>query len=72
MSFIHQSNKLDSHEQHYSGMKRMLTKFSVDNESNKPKLKCEIVLKKINEIEKEKLKLHESRILQLEKNERST
>ena len=56
MSFVQQSNKLDKHDEHYKGMKRMLNRFSIDHESNKTKLKCEIVLKKITEIEKEKLK----------------
>jgi hypothetical protein len=40
MSFIQQSNRFDEHGQHYSGMKKMLSKFSVDEGNNKTKLKC--------------------------------
>jgi hypothetical protein len=57
MSFVVQSNKLDSHAEHYKGIKNMLNKFEIDHGSKKTKLKCEIVLKKITEIEKEKLKI---------------
>ncbi len=52
MSFVVKSNKLDSHAENYKGIKNMLNKFEIDHDSKKTKLKCEIVLQKITEIEK--------------------